>query len=90
MSGELDITTAPRLTERLLEVAAERPEKLILDLHRVAFIDLSGAKAIAALQEALGDGCPVIIHKPRPSARKALATVGLLPDLGDDQARWSR
>jgi anti-anti-sigma factor len=83
VTGELDFTTAPGLTQRLLEVAQSRPQRLVLDLHAVAFLDLSGARAIATIREVLGGACPVILLNPRPSARKVLAATGL--PLGDTQ-----
>lgn len=77
VTGELDFTTAPGLAERLLEVAQRHPQRLVLDLHAVAFLDLSGARAILTIREALGGACPVILRNPRPSARKILAATGL-------------
>jgi anti-anti-sigma factor len=91
VSGELDFTTAPSLTRHLLDIAKRRPARLILDLHAVAFLDLSGARAIQTAREALGGECPVILRNPRPSARKVLAATGLAPPShGQPAPRWPR
>jgi anti-anti-sigma factor len=78
VAGELDLTTAPGLTQRLLRVAARRPERLVLELGAVAFIDVSGARTIDAVSRALGDDCPVILRDLRPSARRALTLTGVI------------
>src|SRR5262245_7071594 len=44
VTGELDITTATALTGRLLAVVAEHPERLVLDLSGLAYIDVAGAR----------------------------------------------
>ncbi len=77
VTGELNLTTAPDLTEHLLEVAAVRPERLVLDLFGATFVDLSGARTIARVREALQGECPVILRRARPSARRALELAGL-------------
>ena len=46
VTGELDLTTAAGLTGRLLAVAAEHPERLVLDLSGLVFVDVAGARAL--------------------------------------------
>jgi anti-anti-sigma factor len=77
VTGELDLTTAPHLLQQLLAAAERRPRRLVVDLRAVAFLDLSGARAILTVREALSGVCPVILRNPRPSARKVLAATGL-------------
>lgn len=78
IAGELDLTTAPGLTERLLQVVAQRPERLVLELQALTFVDVSGARAIAKVCEALRGDCPVILRNLRPSARRALTLAGVI------------
>ena len=47
-TGELDITTATPLTRRLLAVAAQGPERLVLDLTGLVFVDVAGARTLDA------------------------------------------
>lgn len=77
VSGELDCTTAPALTRRFLEVAAERPERLVLDLGGLVFVDVASARALDSAYKALEAECPVILRAPRPSsARRSTASPG--------------
>lgn len=78
VAGELDLTTAPGLTQRLLRIAARHPERLVLELGAVTFIDVSGARTIDAVCKALGGDCPVILRNLRPSARRALTLTGVI------------
>lgn len=67
--GELDIATAAELTKRLNEVAAAHPERLVLDLDGLVFVDVAGARALESLHKALNRECTVILRRPRPSVR---------------------
>jgi anti-anti-sigma factor len=49
--GELDIATAPRFEEGLVEVERDTPGTLVLDLRRVEFIDSTGLRAVIAADE---------------------------------------
>jgi len=46
LTGELDISSASGVESRLLEVEERKPERLILDLRRVNFIDSTGLSMI--------------------------------------------
>jgi anti-sigma B factor antagonist len=46
LTGELDISSASGVESRLLEVEQREPERLILDLRRVNFIDSTGLSMI--------------------------------------------
>jgi anti-sigma B factor antagonist len=78
LTGELDISSASSVESRLIEVEQREPERLILDLRRVNFIDSTGLsmiinadgrarKAGRRLTIVSGDGVP----------RRILRTVGL-------------
>lgn len=77
-TGELDITTAAVLTERLLAVAAWHPKRLVLDLSGLVFVDIAGARALDDVHTLLQTVCPVILRQPRPSARKIFGIAGLM------------
>jgi anti-anti-sigma factor len=77
VSGELDAATASSLTERLLTVAQARPERLVLDLGGLVFVDVAGVRALDGAHKALQARCPVILRGPRPAARTASWLTGL-------------
>jgi anti-anti-sigma factor len=70
VAGELDITTATILTQRLLKMGATHPEKLVLDLSGLVFVDVAGARALDETYTLLQAGCPVVLRPMQPSARE--------------------
>jgi anti-sigma B factor antagonist len=46
MTGELDISTAPRLEDDLRRIEAERPELVVLDLANLSFMDSTGLRIL--------------------------------------------
>lgn len=75
--GELDITTAVGLERCLLAVGAKHPERLVLDLGDLAFIDVAGARALDEAYHLLQYECQVVLRKPRSAARKIFKITGL-------------
>jgi anti-anti-sigma factor len=80
VAGELDMTTATDLEMRLRKVAAMHPERLVLDLSGLVFVDVAGARALDAAHKALKAECLVILRGLRPSARKVFGLTGLMGD----------
>jgi anti-anti-sigma factor len=71
VAGEVDYATAPALAGRLREVAAARPERLVLDLDGLFFTDVASARALDSAYRALEQQVPVILRaSPRPSAAR--------------------
>jgi hypothetical protein len=54
------------------------PGRLVLDLSGLVFVDVAGARALDATHMLLQAACPVIVGRPRPSARKVLGITGLM------------
>jgi anti-anti-sigma factor len=77
VTGELDITTATGLARRLLAVAAGHPQRLVVDLSGLVFVDVAGARALDDVYTLLQTECPVILREPRSSARKVFRLTGL-------------
>ena len=78
VAGELDIATATALSKRLLEIGAGHPERIVLDLGALVFVDVAGARALDEAYKLLQAECPVIVRQPRPSARKIFRLTGLM------------
>ena len=45
--GELDVATAPQLTEAVESLLSQRPHALVVDLAGTTFLDSSGARCLA-------------------------------------------
>ncbi len=73
ISGELDLTDAADLHQRLLVLLHEQVREIVLDLSQLVFVDAAGIGAIvAAANLARRDGRRVVLAHPRPSVRRTL------------------
>jgi anti-anti-sigma factor len=78
LSGELDISSASSVESRLMELEMREPERLILDLRRVSFIDSTGLSMIInADGRARKGGRRLTIVSGDGVPRRILRTVGL-------------
>jgi len=48
LSGELDISSAPKVEDELARVEPDRPERIVLDLRNLAFMDSTGLRLLIA------------------------------------------
>ena len=48
LSGELDISSAPKVEDELARVEPNRPELIVLDLRNLAFMDSTGLRLLSA------------------------------------------
>jgi anti-anti-sigma factor len=71
LSGELDISTAPKVEDELARVEPNRPDLIVLDLRNLAFMDSTGLRLlIAADTRARQQGRRLTIVKgPEPVQR---------------------
>jgi anti-sigma B factor antagonist len=53
IGGEIDVYTAPRLRERLIELVAEGADQVVVDLGRVEFLDSTGLGVLAGAHRRL-------------------------------------
>jgi anti-sigma B factor antagonist len=72
LAGELDCASAPDLSAQLTELIAKRPQRLVLDLANVVFMDCAGITPIARARRALPAGRPVTLRSPARQARRLL------------------
>ena len=76
LSGELDIDSAPLLTDALRALA--RPGGTIeLDLTELTFIDSSGIRGLCHAADRLGPHGRLVVRHPTPAVRRALELTGL-------------
>ena len=76
--GEVDVYTAPHLRERLYEVIATGPSRVVLDLAPMTFIDSTGLGVIVGTLKRLREGGgDLALRAPSRSTRKVLEITGL-------------
>ena len=77
LAGELDLATAPGLTEALLDFASSEGE-VHLDLSEVSFLDSSGLRVILALARSRADnGSSVILLDPSVAVVRIFQIMGI-------------
>jgi anti-sigma B factor antagonist len=80
--GELDLYNAPELRITLLELAAEQPERLVVDLAEVAFVDSTALGVLIEARTALANRQAFLLASPGLETHRALTISGLDQHLG--------
>ena len=75
--GEIDIDTVATLSEHLGLLVRMNPQRLVIDLAGVSFIDSSGLGGFVRIRKALPPGCPVVIRSPQRRVRQLFKITGL-------------
>jgi anti-sigma B factor antagonist len=69
--GDLDLSGAPELRDRLADVADRRPRALVIDLAGVEFVDSMGLGVLlGAVKRARADGTELRLCAPRQDVRR--------------------
>ena len=77
LGGELDLYNAEKLREALLELTAQSPERLVLDLREVEFIDSTALGALIEARASLPNRRGLLLASPNIETRRALQVSGL-------------
>jgi anti-sigma B factor antagonist len=79
VSGELDMSSAPRLGSAVSEATAfDAVRRVILDLSGTEFIDSSGLRAmLSAREEFESRGCEFTLRAPSPAVTRLLEITAL-------------
>jgi anti-sigma B factor antagonist len=80
--GELDLYNAPEVRTVLLELAAEQPERLVIDLAEVAFVDSTALGVLIEARTALLNRQSFLLASPGLETHRALKISGLDEHLG--------
>ena len=75
--GEIDIDTVGVLSEHLGRLAGKNPQRLVIDLAGVSFIDSSGLGGFVRIRQALPPDCPVVVRSPQRRIRQLFKITGL-------------
>jgi anti-anti-sigma factor len=77
LGGELDLYNAEVVRQALMDVAKGAPERLILDLSEVEFIDSTALGALIEARASLPDRGVLLLAAPAHETRRALQVSGL-------------
>jgi anti-sigma B factor antagonist len=75
--GELDLYNAPSLREALLELAHEQPERLVVDLSHVDFVDSTALGVLIETRAKLENRKAFLLAAPGSDTHRALTISGL-------------
>lgn len=77
LGGELDLYNAETVRKALLAVAGKTPERLVLDLAEVEFIDSTALGALIEARASLPNRRGLLLAAPNLETRRALKVSGL-------------
>jgi len=77
LAGELDLYNAHEVREALLACCAEEPEKLVVDLADVSFVDSTALGVFIEARSRLADRRSFVLASPGTETRRALEISGL-------------
>jgi stage II sporulation protein AA (anti-sigma F factor antagonist) len=77
VQGEIDTTTVGVLSECLGHVVQKNPERMVIDLAAVGFLDSSAMHAIVRARHALPRECPLVLRSAQRQARRVFELTGL-------------
>ena len=78
VSGEIDLTSAPKLEEEIQSLIEQSVSTLTLDLSSVAFMDSTGLRVLLKATKLLeSSGGKVVLRQPSEPVRRLLEVSGL-------------
>jgi anti-sigma B factor antagonist len=75
--GELDLYNAPEIREALLKVCQEQPERLVVDLAQVDFVDSTALGVLIEARTELPNRKTFLLAAPARETHRALTISGL-------------
>jgi anti-anti-sigma factor len=75
--GDVDFATVSILSQRLSQVAARKPDRLVIDLSEARFIDAACVRALTRTRHALPGHCALVLRSPPRQVRRVLEVSGL-------------
>jgi len=77
VAGELDLTNAPEVEERLVAIVDAGSPRLVLDLNRLLFIDSAALHVLFRIARRLGKDRFGLVLQPNAAIARTLAIVGI-------------
>jgi anti-sigma B factor antagonist len=82
IEGDFDLQVGERVADELARIESKEPELLVLDLHRVSFLDSTGMGIVAAAQaRATEAGRRFVVVRPPAGVIRAFEISGLTEHL---------
>lgn len=75
--GEIDLYNAEEVGSALARIAGERPERVVVDLSQVEFVDSTAMGALIEARRQLGES-GLVLAAPGAEVRRALQVAGLI------------
>lgn len=83
LAGEADLSTAPRVGDRVRELLASGERRVRVDLTELGFLDSTAVGVLLrARRESVSAGVPFDLVCPEGPAHRVLHLLGLLPAFG--------
>ena len=77
LAGELDLYNAPQVRNALAKACAESPERVVIDLSEVEFIDSTALGVLIEARRQLKNNKAFLLAAPGLETRRALEISGL-------------
>jgi anti-sigma B factor antagonist len=77
LGGELDLYNAQDVRETLLEASSDSPQRIVVDLGEVEFIDSTALGVLIEARSRMTDGRAFLLAAPGLETRRALKISGL-------------
>ena len=77
LGGELDLYNAPLVRDALVDAAAGKPARLVVDLSEVSFIDSTALGVLIEARTRLANRRAFLLAAPQVETRRALQVSGL-------------
>lgn len=77
LAGELDLYNAHEVREVLLDESGKAPERLVVELSRVTFVDSTALGVLIEARAKLPNKRAFLVASPRQETRRALEVSGL-------------
>jgi anti-sigma B factor antagonist len=77
VEGEVDLASAPVLKSALLELVADEPRRLVLDLSQVGYMDSTGLGVLVGIQRRLTDDAVIAVAGARRAVTAVFELTGL-------------
>ena len=77
LAGELDLYNAHQVREALVACSAENPQRLVVDLGEVQFVDSTALGVLVEVRSRMTDKQAFVLAAPGAETRRALEVSGL-------------